>query len=1019
MRKIMEKVLKEMRRIAKGQPQCRQLPVLSVLALTLVIGQAAVAQAVVGPTQPVMVKDINSLQSGTTANAQQFTQVGAITFFTANDGVHGQELWKTDGTATGTVMVKDIVPGAGGSNPGYLTDVGGVLYFATDSALWKSDGTEAGTVLVKDNIYPDSLVNGGGVLYFSAYDPVNGQELWTSDGTEAGTVLVKDINPTGSSRPFALNFMNGSLYFFADDGTGVSLWKSDGTAAGTQIVAPGISTEYAVNGPSAVVVNNLLFFLHDDGINGVELWKSDGTGAGTAMVKDIYPGTTGSNPDMLTKVGNVLYFRADEGVNGNELWKSDGTEAGTVLVKDINSGSTSSDPSYLTAVGSELYFAADNGTNGRELWKSDGTEAGTVLVKDIYPGGTATYFYSNTAAIGGVFYFVTLVADTGLELWRSDGTDAGTKIVKDIWPGTGNATPTNLTTIDGVLYFTANDGVHGQQLWKSDGTDAGTTMVKEIFSGTGSSINSLGNGKVFINDVLYFAADDGTNGNELWRSDGTEAGTRLVKDVKPGATSSYPLCLTKVGDVFYFSAGYRYNPTELWKSDGTADGTVLVKGGLSSIGYLTNVGGVLYISVANDIWTSDGTDAGTALCSTCSYPATLPLDLNGVYYFTVAGASGGGKIAKSVSMTLPPMPEPDVSVAPGLWKSDGTEAGKVLVKGFTTAGSLTSYNGALYFSADDGTTGPELWKSDGTAEGTVLVKDLVPGATGSYPSSMINVGGVLYFTTGPDETNPRALWKSDGTAEGTVLVKDGIRLETFRSGLTNANGVLYFFTDDGTNGSGLWISDGTTVGTVMVKYISADHDVLINNNGKLYFSASDGLHGKELWALIRANSTTTVASGATPAAYGQSVLTATVTSGATGTVTFTEGATTYCLAVSVDGSGKAVCRPSTLSVGEHTITATYSGDGNYIGSSATVGQTVDVNQGDGIISSDNGKTVPDINDALAILRYLAGLTTLNASELAHADVAPLGPDGKPLGNGVVDFADVIMVLRRVIGAVNW
>jgi hypothetical protein len=93
MRKIMEKVLKEMRRIAKGQSRCRLLPVLSVLALTLVIGQAAVAQAVVAPTQPVMVKDINSLQSGTTANAGQFTQVRAITFFTANDGVHGRELW--------------------------------------------------------------------------------------------------------------------------------------------------------------------------------------------------------------------------------------------------------------------------------------------------------------------------------------------------------------------------------------------------------------------------------------------------------------------------------------------------------------------------------------------------------------------------------------------------------------------------------------------------------------------------------------------------------------------------------------------------------------------------------------------------------------------------------------------------------------------------------------------------------------------------------------------------------------
>src|SRR5262249_18091383 len=136
------------------------------------------------------------------------TRVGPIVFFTAESLFDGRELWKTDGTSTGTVLVKDIGPGSGfSSNPSFLTPVGSTLYFsAFDAAteLWKSDGTTPGTVMVKrintadpalHGSRPSALTSFNGNLYFMASDGIHGTELWKSDGTEAGTMLVKDLQP--------------------------------------------------------------------------------------------------------------------------------------------------------------------------------------------------------------------------------------------------------------------------------------------------------------------------------------------------------------------------------------------------------------------------------------------------------------------------------------------------------------------------------------------------------------------------------------------------------------------------------------------------------------------------------------------------------------------------------------------------------------------------------------------------------------------------------------------------------
>ena len=145
-----------------------------------------------------------------------------------------------------------------------------------------------------------------------------------------------------------------------------------------------------------VFMNDMIYFVANDGVHGNELWTSDGTTEGTVMVKDIYPGTnySSSSPSYLTVMNGTLFFRAYTSANGSELWKSDGTDEGTVMVKDINAGTSSSSPSYLANVnvnGNEtLFFSATTSANGSELWKSDGTDEGTVMVKDINAGTSSS-----------------------------------------------------------------------------------------------------------------------------------------------------------------------------------------------------------------------------------------------------------------------------------------------------------------------------------------------------------------------------------------------------------------------------------------------------------------------------------------------------------------------------------------------------------------------------------------------------------------------------------------------------
>lgn len=414
------------------------------------------------------------------ANPQNLTTVGSVLYFSADNGTSGVELWKSDGTASGTVMVKDINPGSASSNPAAFVTMGGILYFrastpAAGSELWRSDGTEAGTYMIKD-IYAGTLNSAistlhvmGSSLIFRAAAAAD-IELWKSDGTEVGTVLVRNINPTGSSTPNYITVFGNVALFQANDGVnGNEAWVTDGTLAGTNLFAdiePGAGSS---NPDTFNIVGSQYVFWATTAAHGDESRVTSGFPVPTsaALLSDIYAGVTSSQYSLSIPIvfESKLYFAATatNAMGSTELWSTDGTTLGTVRVKDICVGVCDSSPGNFMILGTTLYFAAAGTASNAELWKSDGTEAGTVLVKEINP--TAASSPSQLKVFNGSLFFSATDGATGTELWKTDGTEAGTVRIHDINPGAANAAPLYLTEMGSYLYFNATAATTGSELY--------------------------------------------------------------------------------------------------------------------------------------------------------------------------------------------------------------------------------------------------------------------------------------------------------------------------------------------------------------------------------------------------------------------------------------------------------------------------------------------------------------------------------------------------------------------------
>lgn len=712
----------------------------------------------------------------------------------------------------------------------------------------------------------DACVEYAGACYFEAEDNVHGRELWKTDGTPDGTVLVQDIRPgADGSYPRDLTVAGGRLYFSADDGAhGTELWTTDGTT--TRLVAD-LSPGGDAYPSSLVAFDGELYFAADDGVHGHELHATDGTTV--RLVADVNGDPAGSQINDLVAVGDALFFTAytDE----YRVWRFDGTT--TSVVPD-----SPTTPGGLTRFGSKLVFSGHSPATGFEPWIA-GETGGATLVEDLVPGPDSSSA-DGFAVVGGVAYFGAAPGS----LFAYDGTtvtDLGISGLRDL-----------VATRD-RLYVTTEDA-DGRSLLRvsSNGTEevgglpadrlelvpAGTDLYIAVQTRVGDDVlyrvgpqpganatlvTGLGHDLDYdkgdgielapFGGRVVFTYADATSGPELAISDGTAAGTHLLRDINRTPVDAGIREIVSAGDLAYFVPERVGGGQQLWRTDGTTPGTFPVLTAGDRISDLVGVGAALYFRVDGDtprLWRTDGTAAGTQAIAQTDGAGALTA-ASGRLFFVADGRlhTLDGATPRALS---PVLQDPQqlsaagtgvvfTTSANGVWRSDGTPEGTRSLPGTEDGGPPVAVGATTFFVKDAPGRGLQLWRTDGS---TPEIVEVAPGGGSTYPEGLTAVGDHLYFKAYDPATGDELYRVGASGAAELIDVTPGAGGGYPRGLIAFAGGVVFeYSTADGVAllraGPGI---DGA-------ERVAGDADSPVVVDGRLYFARSDAAHGRELWAL--------------------------------------------------------------------------------------------------------------------------------------------------------------------------
>lgn len=829
----------------------------------------------------------------------------------------GAEVWVSDGTESGTHLVKDIAAGSTSSDPRIVEM----------------------TTKVTQKIL--NIFSNGPYIYF--YAESSNEKLWRTDGTLAGTIVVSDLIPgSGTDNYIPIGYIGSRFYFIGENSSnGAEIYSTDGTTSTMHEWRTG-SISTVVN-RNVLILNDKILLSCNTGTVGVELCLFNGTSF--VILKDINFGTGSSTPFVnsaysgIDMVHNgIAYFTATTAATGRELWATDGTEENTVMLYNSNGTSNGTYEFYINLDlknSPYFYFKILDATNGMQLYRSSGTLASVQLIKDLSMSSLVTdtdtntfkelVFYNNNK-----FFFAVKTAAEGLEYWVTDGTSQGTQIIKDINPGVADAvidsgynSTRSFAAIGETVYFSAK-GPEGVELWSTNGDPTQTKLVKDIYVGNQNASNP----QLFVDigEEFIFVASNISVGTEPWISLGTTETTLLLKNIATEDSGSNPRDFNIVGGKLYFIADTIEAGTEIASTNGAPEFTATSSNGSLidllpgsadlGISQLRNTNGKLAFigtntskTIRKTLWMSDGTVAGSQMIDSgigdTPFAGTGTLDqltrANGHLYFRST------HLNNSIS---------------GLWKTDNTPSGTQFVSSsynftnffsqFISWGSnLIFYNGSgtelgfsdggsttvehdlragafgsspqlvmstpqyVYFRASSTGVYHEIYKSDGTFP--VMLAD-INTTNQSHFTPLLTSGNDLWFFATPDNVNS-ILYKTDGTTTSAIktISSAAFNLDTDVSAVFTApikgaalGSQVVFVANDGVFGSELWISDGTSVGTLQLKDIhgsgSSNPENFFVYSGKIYFTADDGIHGRELWVTDGTSVGTTLVSDLNPGA---------------------------------------------------------------------------------------------------------------------------------------------------------
>jgi len=783
--------------------------------LLAIVWLPTTAAAQLTPLSARFVADLDPDYRGTGSDPYFVAQLPHLILFSADDGIYGRELWRTDGTPAGTTLVVDLCPGPCDSNPQALWTAGPVAFLSVAGSLWRSDGTIGGTQLLYAGLEVGWKAHTPTrTTYFGGRVGDGPAGLWFTDGTPAGTRRVFEFALQLFDGPSQLTWWRGMLFFWTQSALNQgTLWRSDGTTQGTVPIrsfhpGPLAYSPFVILGAAR---HGLLLVVKTTA-RGSELWTIPSPSAKPVPLPQLVPGN--AEPHWLSHgvVGDRLVIAAGIGKHRAQLYWSDGSQRALApLMSFPNNGDLQLVDAPLQPVSANRsVFEVERGLV-RELWSTDGTPQGTRFVRAVSLGRP------ESIVVDGWLYFAGHEPATGFEPWRTNGIVAAR--IRDTCPGPCDGNPTFRESA-GEIWIQSSSAAYTPIFLR---TSQAGSRIAAVLRLADSAANLLGviNGTALItNSTLH-------EGLEPWAWQATTGAFDALGDLNPSTspTDSNPRDFQPFGDRVVFLASSATAGERFWVSDGTTAGTRRLEAanmrGVSRLAASAHTTAGLFLLAGSKglgvfsapdfsgrLWFWSGASTSIAALT----PANITtrgqgLEVLGDRVYFAGGQPGLGD---------------------ELWTSDGSPGG---TRPFTSFGKpkpwwlgrsialLGQAGGFLYFSASDS----GLWRSDGSVAGT----ELVFRAVTSWSAGEAIVRDQQLFFVVEDRANPNCrsfeLWQTSGRQKGLILPLEALGCQSVArvwfQGLGDHSFLIFAAVATASaNASNmwLWLSDGTTAGTQLV-----------------------------------------------------------------------------------------------------------------------------------------------------------------------------------------------------------